>query len=150
MNLLPYMEMRARFMLGKDAEEDAIEMYSAVTGRHVEKNERRVEIVMRRSDQTTRRRIPDFFVPGVVIGDVKNVGEQGYSPQMHDDFRIARADRVRWEGDASFITKKTPIFDLVVRAPSHRRQPTTVDADLVKDIREFGGDIYELIEDPGD
>ena len=98
------------------------------------------------------RREPDFYVPGQVVGDVKNVKRLSYSPQMKDNVAICLAGAptrvfdVRWYGETALLPS-TPRFDLVVRSPNHRHKATTVYRPLLDAVHDNGGEVYDLIDD---
>jgi len=144
--------MRARFILGYEAERPSISLYTLETGLNVEKNSRTIYLSMP-NDPAKPRRIPDVYVPGLVIADIKNVGHQGRTSQMIDDAAIADlkpGDFFYDEAQTQKITQPTGRFDLVVRAPWHERGATRVDNDVKALVSQRHGDIYKLIEDPGE
>jgi hypothetical protein len=147
-----YLEMRARFILGYEAERPSISLYTLETGLNVEKNSRTVYPTMP-DDPKQPRRIPDIYVPGLVIADIKNVGTQRLTSQMIDDAAIAdlKPGDFFWdEKQTQKITQTTGRFDLVVRAPWHERGSTNVHDDVKTLVTRRHGKIYKLIEDPGE
>jgi hypothetical protein len=159
---LDYVEMRARFILGRETEKPTLQIYNQITGLGVTKNNAPVYL-LDPLDHTkrVRTRIPDFFSVGHIIGDVKNVREQNNDDQMQDNFRISNALHVRLgpmlagvkggrELDPNLATDLTPRFDLIVRVPWHPRGATKLDPSLVSAItgKRNGSDIFELIDDP--
>jgi hypothetical protein len=156
-----YLEMRARFILGMQVEEDTLVLYSRLSGISVTKNNYPVDILERGTTTKERGRKPDFFILGTIIGDVKNVGDQDYDSQMRDNFRIADADQVRispgFAGtpggrilNPATPADVTPRIDLIVRVPWHPRGPTVIAPALQTDITGRGNQsqIWELIDDP--
>ena len=147
-----YLEMRSRFFLGWKAETPSIELYQAQTGLSgLQKNTKTV-FLSAPNDPDHPRRIPDVYVEGQVIADVKNVGHQALTSQIIDDASIAnlKPGDFFWDkGHNNKIQQTTPRFDLIVRAPWHERSPgTDVDPEVERLVKKQGGDIYELIEDP--
>ena len=145
--MLRYVEHRAATKIGKVTEKPGLAAYNAAAGRSASKNNQTIEILKGEPPNyiVDRVRIPDFFIPGDVVGDVKNVNEQSNDEQMRDDARIARADRVRVHDAANLITKQSK-FDLAVRAPTHDSpEGTHVTEPLSSAIKGTGGGVYKVI-----
>jgi len=158
MSELDYLEMRARFILGMIVEEPILVRYSALSGITVEKNNYPIYMLDPQSKARIATRKPDFFQLGIILGDVKNVKDQGMTEQMDDNFKIANATNVRLGpglagvagGRELLSSETTPRFDLIVRVPWHPRGATTIDSALATRITALGGgsQIWELIDDP--
>jgi hypothetical protein len=134
-----YIGGRASRKLGKSGETDSIALYNKATGRNVTKNNT-LFIVKTRSGEERGRAIPDFFAPGVVISDVKDVKEQSNTPQMKAVALISEGKGVFKEnGEAVDTGGKIP-FDLVVR------KDTVVSQPLQDVINNSGGKVRPLLE----
>ena len=147
--LIRYVEHRAGTKLGNLAEKPGIAAYNEETGSTVSKNSQAFELLAGDPPNFTREsvRIPDFYEPGVVVGDVKNVKTLSYDKQMQDDVRIARADRVRLLNTTALLEGRLR-FDLVVKAPTHDLpEGTHVTGPLGDAVEGVGlqSDIYRLI-----
>jgi len=152
--ILRYVEGRAARKLGRRSEQPAIAAYNQAAGLSVSKNNTAIEFLTGNAPNFTIEatgnrpngiRIPDFFQAGRVVGDVKDVDRQDLDPQMKDNVRIARGERVRLQGTQQLLPP-TNRFDLVVRAPSEAHpKGTHVSAPLRGAIAAAGGKVYELI-----
>jgi hypothetical protein len=148
MSQADYLEMRARFLQGQRAERPSLALYNAETGLNVQKNEQKI-LLSQPHDPAWPRRIPDVFVEGLVIADFKNVSKLTFTDQLKDFAAIADL------GPGTFayvgppqrpVGRKTPRFDLIVRALWHERGYTDT-----KEVEgKITGDVYELIEDPNE
>ena len=145
--IVAYVEERAARKLGRIKEAPGLAAYSAAGGATSSKNAKTIEILRVRGTgySVDRQRIPDIFVLGAVVGDVKDVKEQSLDAQMQDDARIAKNDRVRIQGADNLITSPCK-FDLVVRAPKDgQEEGTHVSGPLQAEVAKSGGDIYEVL-----
>jgi hypothetical protein len=145
--IIRYVEERAARRLGRLKEVPGLAAYAAAGGATSAKNTKTIEILRVRGlgFSLERERIPDIFMLGSVVGDVKDVQEISLDDQMRDNVRIAKADRVRLYRNDELITKKCK-FDLVVRKPKDGQdEGTHVSAPLESAIRDTGGQIYEVL-----
>lgn len=138
--LLIYVEMRAARKLGRVSEASGIQAYNKATGHSLSKNNRTIEMI--RGDEPFR--IPDIFLFGVVVGDVKDELRRSYDGQMRDNVLIAKGSRAKIQG--KLLTQKHR-FDLVVRAPSDKDKgrATIVSGPLKDAIASTGGKVYYLL-----
>jgi hypothetical protein len=146
--LLQYVERRAARKLGRIAEKPGLAAYAAAGGATSSKNTKTIELLKKVNQYYTvdRERIPDIFVDGRAVGDVKDVATQSNDEQMRDDLRIAKGDRVRLRGTSELITSSCQ-FDLIVRAPKdeNRGEGTHVSEPLKAAIQGTGGKIFEVL-----
>jgi hypothetical protein len=136
-----YIGGRASRKLGKSGETDSIALYNKVTKRSAAKNNT-LYIVKDRSGKEPGRAIPDFFIPGVAVGDIKDVKRQDNEPQMKAIALIAKGNGVSKENGEVIDTGGSIAFDLVVR------KSTIVSKPLADAIGESnGGEVYKILED---
>lgn len=146
-DVVSYVEHRAAHKLGRIKEKPGLAAYAAAGGATATRNNKTIEILRRWKTGYTvqRERVPDIFVEGKVVGDVKDRKEVSFDEQMRDNDRIRKADRVRVRGAADIITS-TCRFDLVVRAPKDGGvEGTHVTDNLKTAIADSGGKIYEIL-----
>ncbi|NEQ98562.1 MAG: DUF4157 domain-containing protein [Cyanothece sp. SIO2G6] len=153
--LLKYVEGRAARKLGRRSEAPTIASYASQSGVSASKNNQAIEFLKGQSanlmlDITPSRpngvRIPDIFVEGTVVADLKNTNRVDLDAQMRDDVRISNGLRVRKKGGNQLLPP-TNRFDLIVRMPSEQHPSGThVSAPLQAAIAASGGSVYELIE----
>jgi hypothetical protein len=145
--VVSYVEQRAARKLGRIKEQPGLTAYGAAGGATSARNTKTIEIlrVRGRGYSVERERIPDIYVEGAAVGDVKNVKEQSLDAQMQDNVRIANADRVRLRGKEDIVAQSAR-FDLVVRAPKDgEAEGTHVSGPLKASIAATGGAIFEVI-----
>ncbi|GAA1720518.1 phage tail protein [Streptomyces yatensis] len=143
-SIVKYVEGRAARKLGRVKEKPGIDAYNAESGMGVAKNNQTIEILNLKK-KVERERIPDFFLSGQVVGDVKDVAVQSYDEQMRDNTRIAKGLRVRLRGSSAMLPAANR-FDIVVRAPSDEHpEGTHVTGPLKEAIADSGGIIYEVL-----
>ena len=138
-DLITYVEGRAARKMGRLVEGPAIERYER---KHSVLSTKISFDVVDPVTSKVEVRVPDIFVEGFSVGDVKNVISQSFDEQMQDDVLIAKGGTgVRRSGSSSWEPKrKKPLrFDLVVRRASHLRKRTHVTQPLQEAIIELGG-----------
>ncbi|WP_334416722.1 MULTISPECIES: phage tail protein [unclassified Bradyrhizobium] len=143
--LLIYCEGRAARKLGRIAEKPGVDAYNAASGRGVSKNTKTIEMLSGKGPnyKVVRERIPDIFVAGVVVGDIKNVQTQSLDEQMGDNVRIVDGDMCRLRGSTALLSGGG-VFDLVVRGPSDALpEGTHVTGPLLAAITGTGGEVYD-------
>jgi hypothetical protein len=145
--LAKYVDGRAARRLGRDVEKPTLVKYNELTGYGVTKNSLEIEVMD--AEEKWQAWEPDFIKEGTVVGDIKNVAYQSFSPQMKADVAIAKGKNARWKTTKKPITTTQP-FDLIVRDPDkHKRGKTTVSGPLRDAVeRETKGQVRELITDP--
>lgn len=145
--IVTYVEHRAARKLGRVREAPGLTAYAASGGATAARNNRSIQFLVPEGSgyRVERERIPDMFVPGVAVGDVKDVATQSFDAQMRDNDRIRRAENVRVRGEQSLLASASK-FDLVVRAPSADGDDRThVSGPLQAAVRASGGKVYELL-----
>ena len=139
-----YIGGRASRKLGKSGETDSIALYNKASGRNTTKNNT-LYIVKDRSGKELGRAIPNFFIPGVVVGDVKDVKRQTNDPQMIAIALMARGRGVYRENGEAVSTGGELAFDLVVRKSTYVSQPLRNAV-----LASSGGKVWEILEDKND
>lgn len=139
-----YIAGRASRKLGKSGETDSIALYNKATGRSVTKNNT-LFIAKDRAGNEKGRAIPDFFTPGVVVGDVKDVKRQSNDDQMKTIALIARGQGIFKENGDAVDTGGSIAFDLVVRKSTVVSEPLRI-AITASD----GGEVRPILEDKND
>jgi hypothetical protein len=144
-DLVVYIDGRAARKLGRTVEPEMLDRYESKFG------VTNTKIPFDVGDPVTdaiRNRVPDIFVDGYSVGDVKDVIEQSNDAQMRDDQLIAAGgELVRRTGATKTELTRNLRFDLIVRRASHLRPKTHVTGPLQDAIEHSGGRLLYWIPD---
>lgn len=148
-DLLTYVEGRAARKLGRTVEPAMIKKFEETFNKSSKKLDFDVVDPIKNE---TRHRIPDIYVSGFAIGDVKDVAYQSLDEQMRDDLMISKGgEGVRRTGTSDWLPENDPIIPmhLIVRDASHLGQKKTeVSEPLLREIERTRGEVHWWIPDP--
>ncbi len=134
-----YIGGRASRKLGKSGETDSIALYNKASGNSVTKNNQTFEITKGNDKGTV---IPDFYSPGKVVGDIKDIIEISFTSQLRRVDQIARAKDAFFQTNSGLQKVEDECkFDLVVR------KSTKIYGPLRDAVRNSGGNVYPILED---
>lgn len=148
-DLAKYLDGRAARRLGRDVEKPTLIKYNEWLKDHgkpeYKGGKNALEIQVMNPEGEWEAWEPDF-IDDEVVGDIKNVAYQSFTPQMKADVAIAKGINARWKTTKKPV--KTKRFDLIVRSKQHKRGKTTVSAPLEEAVNDTGGTVIDLITDP--